>query len=91
LISTAVFNAIAGHPMRAERRERPGRLQSKPDTQIVACPKCNARVFFHRSNAPRFDACGFESYSFDCRQCGAALGGIVDPSDDMLLIAERAA
>ena len=74
--------------MRAERLER---LRSKPDTQIVACPKCSARVFFHRSGTPRFDACGFESYSFDCQQCGAELGGIVDPSDDRLLITERAA
>ena len=37
------------------------------------------------------DACGFESYTFACKECGAALSGIVDPFDDALLITEMAA
>ena len=59
------------------------------DEQVIACPKCNARLPFSRSHTPRIDACGFENYSFECKKCGAALGGIVDPDGETLLISER--
>ena len=37
---------------------------------------------------PRIDACGFESYRLDCRECGATLAGIVDPADDVLVLSD---
>jgi len=45
---------------------------------------------FRRSLRPLIDSCGFESYSFACRECAAPLGGIVDPCDDTLLLSELA-
>jgi hypothetical protein len=57
----------------------------------VACPGCGAHFAFCRSEYPFIDACGFESYTFACKECGAALSGIVDPFDDALLITEMAA
>ena len=59
--------------------------------QAIACPKCHARFAFSRSQEPFIDACGFESYALECRECGASLAGIVDPLDDTLLISELAA
>lgn len=58
---------------------------------IVACPTCNAALAFRRSSASQIDACGFESYRLECTECGAPLAGIVDPSDDTLLLTEMAA
>jgi hypothetical protein len=52
---------------------------------------CGAHFTFCRSEDPLIDACGFESYTFACKECGAALSGIVDPLDDALLITEMAA
>jgi hypothetical protein len=46
---------------------------------------------FSRSRTPRIDACGFESYTLECVQCGGSLAGIVDPFDDTLLLSEMAA
>jgi hypothetical protein len=71
----------------------PGRAEpGKPyRAQPVACPSCDAHLVFCRSAHPFIDACGFESYSFACRECGASLSGIVDPLDDALLITELAA
>jgi len=40
------------------------------------------------SRTPNIDACGFESYSFECDECGARLAGIVDPHDNALLLSE---
>jgi len=40
----------------------------------------------HRSFTARIDACGFESYSFECQQCDATLAGTIDPLDDELLL-----
>ena len=59
--------------------------------QAVTCPRCAASLTFDRSRTPCIDACGFESYSFECKECGAALAGIVDPYDDTLLLSEMAA
>jgi len=59
--------------------------------QVIACPACNARLVFDRSLSPRIDACGFESYSLECKECGAPFAGIVDPFDDTLLLTEMAA
>lgn len=58
------------------------------DAQVVACPRCAAALIFSWSGTPRIDACGFESYSFECKACGAPLTGIIDPFDDLLLVSE---
>jgi hypothetical protein len=58
---------------------------------ILACPACSAGLAFHRSSTPQFDACGFESYSLECKECGVPFAGIVDPFDDTLLLSEMAA
>jgi hypothetical protein len=60
------------------------------DCQLVACPQCSARLEFRRDAEPQIDACGFESYSFDCQTCGTPLGGIIDPADDALLLSRAA-
>ncbi len=52
----------------------------------VACPKCNATLAFHRSKHPHIDASGFESYDLKCDACDATLAGVIDPSDDSLLL-----
>ena len=59
--------------------------------QAIACPACNAGFAFHRHSTPHIDACGFESYSFECKECGVPFAGIVDPFDDTLLLSEMAA
>jgi hypothetical protein len=59
-------------------------------TQTVACPVCTTRFIFCRNDTPHIDACGFESYSFSCTECGAALAGIIDPNDEALLVSEVA-
>jgi hypothetical protein len=59
--------------------------------QLVACPRCAGRFVFSRSEHATIDACGFESYTFACEECGASLSGIIDPLDDALLITEVAA
>ncbi len=56
--------------------------------QLIACPLCGAGIAFDRSPIPHIDECGFESYRFECRQCGAPLACIVDPADDSLLLSE---
>jgi predicted nucleic acid-binding Zn ribbon protein len=56
--------------------------------QLVACPSCNAPLKFGRSPTPHIDDCGFESYHLECKECGAALAGIIDPADDALLLTE---
>jgi len=60
-------------------------------TDVIACPKCTARLTFCRSRTPQIDACGFESYSLECKECGVPFAGIVDPFDDTLLLSEIAA
>ena len=57
----------------------------------LSCPGCGARFVFCRSEHPFIDACGFESYTFACEECGASLSGVVDPFDDVLLITKMAA
>jgi hypothetical protein len=51
---------------------------------LVKCPKCEASLF--RTAFPHIDTCGFESYSFRCECCGSAIGGIINPLDDELLV-----
>lgn len=53
----------------------------------TACPACHARLSYRRSASPQIDACGFESYAFDCAHCGATVAGVIDPLDDTLLLA----
>jgi hypothetical protein len=55
-------------------------------SEKVACPNCAAALMIQRSDRPQIDECGFESYSLNCRACGSALVGIVDPLDDRLLL-----
>ncbi len=43
---------------------------------------------FAGGRSPHIDACGFESYSFECVECDSALTGIIDPYDDALLLSE---
>jgi len=62
-----------------------------PRALMIACPVCGAGIAFDRSPIPHMDECGFESYRFECKECGAALAGIVDPIDDALLLTETAA
>jgi transcription initiation factor IIE alpha subunit len=57
---------------------------TKPEK--IACPKCDASLHFYRSDKPYIDECGFESYSFRCRECGSMLVGIIDPADGTLLL-----
>jgi len=60
------------------------------DPHVVVCPKCSAQLAFCRSETPRIDACGFESYRIECGECSAAMAGIIDPADEALLLAEIA-
>jgi hypothetical protein len=75
----------------AQNRDKQTKQITPLGAQAVACPKCHARFAFSRSHRPFIDACGFESYALECRECGASLAGIVDPFDDTLLISELAA
>ncbi len=61
-----------------------------PRALMIACPVCGAGIAFDRSPIPHMDECGFESFRFECKECGAALAGIVDPIDDALLLTETA-
>jgi len=58
------------------------------DAQGIACPACIARAMSCGSRTPNIDACGFESYSLECDECGARLAGIIDPRDNALLLSE---
>ena len=49
---------------------------------------CDAWLTFCRSSSPRVDSCGFESYSLECTECRAWLAGIIDPSDEKLVLSE---
>jgi hypothetical protein len=53
---------------------------------VVTCPRCKACSNFFRATNPSIDSCGFESYSFQCEGCASSLEGIIDPSDDELLV-----
>jgi hypothetical protein len=67
-------------------------MRNDPSTPATPlCPKCHARLNVCRSQTADIDAAGFESYRFDCQECGAALVGIIDPAADALLISECAA
>jgi len=58
------------------------------DTRAAECPNCNARLTVRADGNPLIDACGFESYRFECSQCRAVLAGIIDPADEKLLLAQ---
>jgi hypothetical protein len=53
-------------------------------TKEIECPKCCERFIY--AGPHQIDACGFESYSFDCKVCGSSLAGILDPYDETLLL-----
>ena len=59
-------------------------------TDVAECPRCTGRFLFYRSRSALIDSCGFESYRLNCRECGVALAGIVDPCDEKLLLSELA-
>jgi hypothetical protein len=65
-------------------------VNTLPDVQIVACPRCAAELPFSRGYPPHIDDCGFESHRFECRECGTALAGIIDPADETLLLSASA-
>ena len=65
-----------------------GGAAALPGVEIIECPRCAARLTFNRAPVPPMDSCGFESYSLKCEQCGAELVGIIDPSDNQLLISQ---
>jgi hypothetical protein len=53
------------------------------------CPLCEAcvvRLFGERS--AWIDCCGFENYRLECKNCGAAFAGIIDPYDSTLLLSQ---
>jgi ribosomal protein S27AE len=52
----------------------------------AACPRCTASLTVFGSEPPYIDECGFESYRLKCGACGSALVGIIDPTDDKLLV-----
>jgi len=58
------------------------------EANIVACPGCAAQITLDRSFTPHIDECGFESYRFECQRCNAALGCIIDPCDESLLVSQ---
>jgi hypothetical protein len=49
-------------------------------------PAVNRKI--HPIAAPHIDRCGFENYRSECVQCDTALAGIVDPSDNKLLLSQ---
>ena len=51
-------------------------------------PDLQCRFTFYRSHSPHIDACGFDSYSLECKDCGARLAGIFDPANEKLLLSE---
>src|SRR5579863_6750962 len=61
-----------------------------PVSNVPLCPKCHTPLNFCRSQTADIDAEGFESFRFDCQECGAALVGIIDPADDALVLSECA-
>lgn len=65
-------------------------LRRSGGAQAIVCPRCSTKSMFWRSHTPQIDGCGFETYAFDCTDCGAPLVGIIDPADDMLLLTEAA-
>lgn len=58
---------------------------------VIACPQCDAGVTFCRSPTPQIDICGFECYRLECEGCEATLGGVIDPSDETLLLSQLSA
>jgi hypothetical protein len=57
------------------------------DNAVIAiCPNCKTGLKFFRTTIPQIDSCGFESYSFQCKQCKSSLAGIIDPLNDELLV-----
>ena len=56
--------------------------------QVIVCPGCDARFMFCRSPNPEIDGSGFESYSFQCKECKIKLTAIIDPQDDELLLSK---
>jgi hypothetical protein len=52
----------------------------------VTCPKCKRSSTFVRGLCPRIDRCGFESHSFRCEWCSSYLAGVIDPSDEELVV-----
>lgn len=63
--------------------DTPGMMRG---AEAVACPRCSTQRALQRSASAPIDGCGFESYSFKCRGCGARIAGVVDPADDALLL-----
>jgi RNase P subunit RPR2 len=67
------------------------RISGLADARFTLCPQCDMPSLLARSADAHIDECGFESYTFTCRQCDTPLAGIVDPADDALLLSRIAA
>jgi hypothetical protein len=52
----------------------------------IKCPRSKTRSVLHIAAFPRLDSSGFESYSFQCWNCGNTLAGIIDPFDGRLYL-----
>jgi hypothetical protein len=72
--------------LRDHRSRRPRRYPPL----LIKCPKCQARLTFHRALIPLMDSCGFESYSLECGACAVVFAGIIDPYDEALLLSGHA-
>jgi hypothetical protein len=73
-------------PLTMSVQEATATVEVAEAVEFIACPHCGAQLMFGRSHTPLIDACGFESYHFHCNACGSALGGVIDPADDTLLL-----
>ena len=63
------------------------RIARAYDNAVIAiCPNCKTGSKFFRTTYRQIDSCGFESYSFQCKQCKSSLAGIIDPLNDELLV-----
>jgi hypothetical protein len=79
----------------AELQVRPSMKPATPGNEIpetvegssAACPGCDAALDYDSQAVAYVDECGFESYRFRCGGCGVIVVGLVDPADQMLLLA----
>jgi hypothetical protein len=63
-------------------------LSTASDAQIIACPRCAAGLTFVGNYPSRIAACGFESYNLNCPQCYARFEGLIDATDEALLLSQ---
>jgi hypothetical protein len=84
------FKDVESNPMYVPKRARGLRHPRQHQPLVIKCPKCQARLTFHRALAPSMDSCGLDHYSLECGACGVVFAGIIDPYDEALLLSEHA-